>query len=146
MIAHSRDADRGPVCVSDASGRGASRHQQGVVELENWGREVADVGGPSVERQKQQVARAGFEAGHGLWRNRVFQQHDLNPDTRCKRPSNLYPHTLWLASCRGLDVLRQKEPDSNLAGLHDVGDPRVRDPLRVGDGRTYQQSDHHGGT
>lgn len=66
----------------------------------------------------------------------MFQQHDLNPNTLCKRPSNLYPHTLYFASCRVLDVLRQKQADANLIGLNDVGEPGVGNLLRVGDGRT----------
>jgi hypothetical protein len=76
----------------------------------------------------------------------MFQQHDLNPNTRCKRPSNLYPHTLYLASCRVLDVLRQKQAEANLAGLNEVGDSRVGDLLRVGDGRNHQQSTIMSGT
>ena len=82
MIAHSRDANPGPVCVGDAADRGASRHQKGVVELENRGREVADARRPEcVERQKQQVARAGLEALHGLRRSRMIRAARLEP--RC---------------------------------------------------------------
>src|SRR6266508_826286 len=60
-----------------------------------------------------------------------------------KRQSNLYPYTLYLASRRVLDVLRQKQADANLAGLNEVGEPGVGDLLRVGDGRTYQWNYHH---
>ena len=51
-------------------------------------------GGARVERQKQQVAHAGFEASHGSRRSRMFQQHNLNADARRKCSSPLGPCTL----------------------------------------------------
>jgi hypothetical protein len=125
VIAHGRDANPALVCVGDAADRGAGRHQQGVVELENRGREVADVGGPGVKRQKQKVARASLETLDGLGRSRVLQENDLNPDACGKRSSDLCPHTPQLPGCRILDVLWQEQPDPDLAGLHEVGDSRI---------------------
>ena len=47
-----------------------------------------------VARQKQQVARAGFEAAYRLRRSRMLHQHKLNADTRCERSSTLDPISL----------------------------------------------------
>src|SRR5262249_31892848 len=76
----------------------------------------------------------------------MFQENKLNADARCQRASDLYPHTPWLTSYRGLGLLKRKQPDPNFAGPDEVGDSRVGDLLRIGDGRNHQQSTIMSGT
>ena len=52
MIAYGCNPDTGPVGISELRNRRTCRHHQGVVELENWIREIADFGSACVEGQK----------------------------------------------------------------------------------------------
>src|SRR5262249_43691520 len=125
VIAYGGDANPGPVGVGDAADRGLRRHQQGVVELKDRGREVADVGRARVERQEQQVAGASLEAADGLRRSGMFQERRLNAQSRGQRPDKLDPDTLKLAGRGVLGVLREEQADPDLAGAGEVGHPRV---------------------
>jgi hypothetical protein len=55
----------------------------------------------------------------------MFQQHKFNTDTRCKRSRTLCPYTPELATRRVFGKLRNKQPDPELSGCHEVRDPQV---------------------
>ena len=89
------------------------------------GGEIADVGGPLVERQKHHVARAGLDAFHHVGRRPMLDQDGFDADARRKRTRDIDPHALEFTGGRVLGVLRRKQPDPDFAGLHEVGNPWV---------------------
>jgi len=130
MIAHRRNPHAGPIGVSELCDRGASRHHQGVVELENWIREISNRGCTLVERQKQLIARASHEAGDGFRWRRVLHDRERNTDTCCISARGLDPYRR-LQAVRTLAVLRKKQSDPKFAGANKVRNARVS-RLRLG--------------
>ena len=131
MIAHGRDPNAGPIRVGDAADRRAGRHQAGIVDLHERGREAADLGNARrVEPQRPNVAGPAVEAVHELARRRLLHQHELNADARRKGANDLDPHTARLPGCGILAVLRREQPDPERAGANEIGDPRVGAALR----------------
>jgi hypothetical protein len=87
VVPHRRDANPGTIHISHAMNRGTGRHQTGIVQFKNWGREIYLTS--PLRSHKCHVARAGVEALDDFIRRLVSEQLDLNPDPIRKRASNI---------------------------------------------------------
>jgi glutamate/aspartate transport system substrate-binding protein len=148
VIAHDRDTSPGPVHGGDAVERRAGRYQVGIVELDDRLRKVHLRGPGWLDTHDHHVAVGGLDALHGLGRRWTSDQPRLDSEASGKSARNLHGHDPGckrpqLAGCRVLGVLRRKQRDPDLAGLHEVRDPRVADRRRCGERERRQ--DRRGG-